>query len=837
MTSKVKYILHNIIAQILSVILSTGITDAKLCGLRNIYADVSDVPLNELVGVITALTQRIPIAALIVDGLDECDENQPELNSLMQLLTQPASEGGLPIKILLTSRDAPFIQPFLSETPTLEIEPNDTRMDILLLTRHRLHAMQALKPCAVRIAEVVAEKAQGLFIWAEVFLAGLKGVYSFNDVEDYLANANAGLDSTYRDIVKRLENSQTDYSELRKKILSIVSTAVVPLQLNELEEALGVRSAIFSLDKADRMLGGWETIQKLCGPLLRLNYDKVELIHLSAREFILSSRSSSPCFSLPANAGEAHDCMANICLTYLCFRELQKPLAPEAKKDYNLEMHYPLLKYATLHWVEHFTQCDVLSRSALDLLRYFVNGSSGTAWASSYFPYFTFQSGESLPSALGTLQGLVSQLKSYISRHLLSNTDNLVMSQLLSSLDKFLIGSFERAVLFESRSKGTNARVTLERRLGLSKAYQQCDDHVRSKKIAHETFRIAEASFGFFDSLVLRCRHQILLVELELNMHENSKSFDLLNASFTELSSLMSKHLEPYHIDTLRCRHDVGLTLLCGKKVIEALQVLEPVLKDMQEHLGQTSALTQRTVNNVAQCYYHLRQLDQTDVILNALPPLRAVSGTKLLADITKCHPYTFDSLSLLAMTAHLRSNYERSAMLQERAIAGREHHFGPTDRVLYTYVRNLGLTLESQRRFEEAAEHYRTWQDKAERVRMRKSEREKLQRALDECLRRWQKAVERGLLAPAGIVEARKRYGYGNARGGFSITTIRNCWIGWRKPKTRLVVIITITFTILLILIYLILRIAFPFPFPFSFPQQLKRYLHYWNKFLQILY
>jgi hypothetical protein len=119
--------------------------------------------------------------------------------------------------------------------------------------------------------------------------------------------------------------------------------------------------------------------------------------------------------------------------------------------------------------------------------------------------------------------------------------------------------------------------------------------------------------------------------------------------SFPALSTKLDEILGSYHKDTLRCHHDVGLALFYEKKTKEGLKILKVVLSKMREHLGRHATLTQRTANNVANSLYTLRDMDEAGAVLSSIPELCRVSRLTPATEMEACHPYTFDSLEILA--------------------------------------------------------------------------------------------------------------------------------------------------------------------------------------------
>jgi len=338
----------------------------------------------------------------------------------------------------------------------------------------------------------------------------------------------------------------------------------------------------------------------------------------------------------------------------------------------------------------------------------------------------------------------MSQVKIVVRRAVCQDPPNPQSSTILKNLDAFLIRSFEKAVSLETDANGASHSDTMERQLDLSKVYQANRDLDRAYETASKVYNLALNSFGTENSLVLRCKHQQLQVSMELEQLWEKPSLKEILNSFQTLYAQLKETLGPYHKDTLRCYHDVGYVLFHGGKTEESLKILEVVLTKMQEHLGRHATLTQRTANNVANALYALRRLDEVDAVLSSIPEVRKASRPIPTIEIEACHPYTFDALEILALSLCSKKDFDRSVAMHERAIKGRKALFGQYDPTLFNFARNLGLVFEWQRHYEKAEDHYKNWLHIAKNKGM-ESQINYMQKALDDHLKRWAAAVERG--------------------------------------------------------------------------------------------
>ena len=752
------FILRGIVGQLLREISPTQTVVYALSKLEVKYSCATAVPFEEMLVVLSTLFDTSPLKILILDGLDELEGAATELDMLLNFLIRMREKTWNGVKTLLLSRDATFLQLLLPAQPSFIIKPDDTIPGILRFVQAKTKALRHLDPCAKLIEEVVVERSKGLFPWVEYFMSGFEGLRNINEIYDYLDNTKDGLSSTYEDILQKLETGKPSLTELRKKILTITAVSLKPLTLPELEEALAVRKGIRTIDPLDRVLGGWDTIRTACGPLLEFTDGRIELHHPSANEFILTPTERIKFTSLPLDGQEAHEHMAAICLTYLSFLDLEGSFTGDAAQDKGRQHKYPLLEYAALHWAEHLIKAGTSSPHLLDLLLFFITKLSGITWAVSYFPYFRLREGESVYSAFGLLQSQISQVKMVVRKSLGRDSVNNQQMSIIKILDVFLVRSFEKAVSLETKENGANHRITMERQLDLSKVYQASRDLDRAYSTASHVYQMALDSLGAANPLVLRCKHQQLQVAMELEQLKSKPSLHGIRKSFQALSKPLEEALGPYHKDALRCQHDIGYTLVHEGKSEEALKILNTVLSQMRDHLGRHAILTQRTANSVANALYDLDRLDDAEAVLSSIPEVRKVSRPTPIVEIEACHPYTFDSLEILASVLSEKKEFDRSIIMHERAMKGRQALFGPDDTLLFIFARNLGLVFEWQRYYEKAADHYKSWLYAARKYGM-EVQSENMQQALDDHLQRWAAAVERGdlVIDDVSIIERYK--------------------------------------------------------------------------------
>ncbi|OQE35114.1 hypothetical protein PENCOP_c014G06499, partial [Penicillium coprophilum] len=713
---------------------------SSLVSLSREYVSAAQIPFRKALQILVKACHNCRRCYLVLDGLDEMTESTTEKTNLLRALVdvQYEEDYSHPFKAIVTSRDMTPFREILSCDLSLQIKPKDTADDVMKLARLELHKLALPKSMTDLVSDTIRQRSHGLFIWASLFVSGLQTQLSDNnDIKTYIAETKEGLDSLYAHTILQLHRTSPGLLEIRKLVLTFCSMAAMPLELSEICNAsdIELNCHIESLD----------TIYKACGPLIEITDGRVSLSHLSIRDYILAGRRQDD-ISLPESSTAAHTTMANICLKYLCLDDHQQPFSCFPWYDNHENGQYPLLRYASLNWGRHMAQAGPLDLTSLEVLRSFIASNAGIRWATSYYPLFQHQRGESLPSAFAELQSLFLQIKSGVLKSGSINTHcSSTRAEICQVLDTFFVQSFETVLAVERSITGTKSRGTIERLLDLSRVLRIFGSPKQARLTAREASSIAIARFGSLDPLSLICTHHALLLELN-NMPRtaNTESKESMIQDLRDLSFSMRKVLGQYHQDTLRCRHDLGLALFRDQQVSDSYFVLRKVYEDMKKHLGQ-SKLTQRTANNLANALYTLKRLNEAESLLLSIEDIKQLSQDTVSIELDSYHIYSFESLELLANVYLQQTQTSKAVLMHERAIAGRAL-LGGYDAELFLWVTNLGAILVWQEEFAKASSLYVFWISNGLKNIQLSSSVTMLRKHLIECLEKWKIASEKGL-------------------------------------------------------------------------------------------
>jgi len=190
--------------------------------------------------------------------------------------------------LIVISRDLPeYIPKLLSNVPRIRLDPDahiEINNDIHQFTEARVDELsvygQYPKFLRVHVKTVFKDRAQGTFLWVVLAAKALKK-YKVTEIKSILDQFPSGLDNLYARILLQIDINRR---ALAVKILLWVVIATRPLTLTELDTAVGINTEFadgFGLAQVTRN-------QVLyCGSFLSIETDEVNLIHQSAKDYLL----------------------------------------------------------------------------------------------------------------------------------------------------------------------------------------------------------------------------------------------------------------------------------------------------------------------------------------------------------------------------------------------------------------------------------------------------------------------------------------------------------------------------------------------------------------------
>src|SRR6266446_1772557 len=170
------------------------------------------------------------------------------------------------------------------------------------------------------------------------------------------------LDETYERMLRNINKANWDHAH---RLLQCLTIAVRPLHVAELAEVLAVDFGTATGEGTSRLNSDWrwedhqEAVLSACSSLISIVNDDdyssqvVQFSHFSVKEFLTSSRIadlSAGVSRFHILLGPAHTILAKACLGVLL--RLGQLLGQLVDED-NVDIKFPLARYAAEHWVDH----------------------------------------------------------------------------------------------------------------------------------------------------------------------------------------------------------------------------------------------------------------------------------------------------------------------------------------------------------------------------------------------------------------------------------------------------------------------------------------------------
>ena len=173
---------------------------------------------------------------ILVDGLDEYEGSFLTLVPFLQSLATSNGSEKFPIKICISSRPEPVLSQYLQQLPQLSMSDHNSSgirsYCSLTIDEIKLVVLEGLYTS--RISQLIAERAEGVFLWDRFELEELVQGYSSGDtVEEILKRLNSIPDSLEQIFDRMLGRVEPPAKKECMVMLQLVRFARSPLSLQE----------------------------------------------------------------------------------------------------------------------------------------------------------------------------------------------------------------------------------------------------------------------------------------------------------------------------------------------------------------------------------------------------------------------------------------------------------------------------------------------------------------------------------------------------------------------------------------------------------------------------
>ncbi|KAL8364540.1 hypothetical protein RB595_003698 [Gaeumannomyces hyphopodioides] len=286
-------------------------------------------PTMDLDGVTNLLLKALPTRAyVVVDGLDECDNDQRQ--SLIRALRQLQKESSLLVCISFrvepdTALRLPSVLQIPDGNPDIERFIDAELKRLIVSGKLKMEEPGLI----LEIQDALLRGAHGMFLWVTLQIESLSSAKTDEAIRQTLTDLPKDLSNIYSRILQKSESLGKGYQQ---KTLKLVIAARRPLTTDELREALSVNPGNTDWNPA-QLLNNVYLALACCGSLVTVDEEDftVRLVHHSVKQFLLGGfgSSSGGMFTL----GSAMATMGHIVVTYLNYgvfdNQLSTSVAPQ----------------------------------------------------------------------------------------------------------------------------------------------------------------------------------------------------------------------------------------------------------------------------------------------------------------------------------------------------------------------------------------------------------------------------------------------------------------------------------------------------------------------------
>ncbi|KAF9629050.1 hypothetical protein BFW01_g10253 [Lasiodiplodia theobromae] len=283
---------------------------------------------------------------IVVDGLDQITGDQHAVLDHLHFVAAADRHS----KVIVLSR--PLQKPAPSKTQHLSISEKNILHDIQLLIESRMDENDRMSGMNItdkkEIAQKIAEKSHGSFLWADCAFQCLKHERTPSGFMQWLARAPKSIEHFVDHHVNELQLADAE----TRAILSWILAAHRPLAVTEIKQLLEIDTKNHTISV--RYDDVTETIRHAVGPLVDIVEGHVCLKHPSFRPHLVEFQTDKFKFDVK----KAQSSLTLRLLAYVKHYVHEdtdvawRPARPYEARTY-FDSH-ALLEYATRYWVDHF---------------------------------------------------------------------------------------------------------------------------------------------------------------------------------------------------------------------------------------------------------------------------------------------------------------------------------------------------------------------------------------------------------------------------------------------------------------------------------------------------
>ena len=321
----------------------------------DMYNEMRAPPQTLLTELLEKALRRSVRTFVVVDGLDECKEQEDLVQDLVKMAKDSATV------VVLSQDNAIFERSFLGYNSNyLEIRPDhgENQEDLRVYVNDVFNNKDFENGVSDEYRNQVVSKAGAMFLWVQLFSRSLRNpAYRICRMKD-IDGVPEGLPARYDDMLNGIPPDKAARTLVWLALLWILY-AKRPMTEPELLHAISNYTDAEELKDLDHKDGNG-IIVTICQNFVSIDSDGlVRLIHESVRTHLEGGKPGQPWYADYQEAVRvAHSKICQISLQYLLLKDFDSQANNSRKELKNLCKRYPLLDYAAKTWGWHAAKID-----------------------------------------------------------------------------------------------------------------------------------------------------------------------------------------------------------------------------------------------------------------------------------------------------------------------------------------------------------------------------------------------------------------------------------------------------------------------------------------------
>ncbi|PVI07637.1 C2H2 domain-containing protein [Periconia macrospinosa] len=294
----------------------------------------------------------VPRLFLVIDGIDECEQNDRKLllDSLIKIASEADNDEPGRLRLLVVSQEYPDIRKALNSSSVARVRPNivslsetDNEGDIKVYVREWVDKITEKhgpfdEDGKQYLRNLTVSRAKGMFLYAKLVMEN----FYKQPTRELLINA----------IQKR-----NFPAGLKEALLGWMICWKRQLTWKEIQVALSIDVENNSIEWDGRRLR--THIHDICGSLVKVNGERVSLVHSTAKQYITECIED---IHRPSVECE----LATLCLEYLVFPCFDDDVDKQNLREWMIEGHFAFQDYAVAKWFYHLNAFVETGRDLLE---------------------------------------------------------------------------------------------------------------------------------------------------------------------------------------------------------------------------------------------------------------------------------------------------------------------------------------------------------------------------------------------------------------------------------------------------------------------------------------